>query len=77
MDYSIIRLIDRPEIKEEAARWFHEKWRIPLKEYQESMEDVPCYPQGGIKRMHPWGFSYRRKISSPFSPSKNEREGLP
>lgn len=39
MDYKIIRLTDKPEIKEQAARWFHEKWNIPLGAYLESMED--------------------------------------
>lgn len=39
MFYEIIRLIDRPEIKEQAAQWFHEKWDIPLAAYLESMED--------------------------------------
>lgn len=39
MDDQIIRLIDKPEIKEQAAQWFHQKWNIPLKAYIESMED--------------------------------------
>lgn len=39
MDYQIIRLIDKPERKEQAARWFHEKWNIPLEAYLESMEE--------------------------------------
>lgn len=39
MDYEIIRLIDRPEMKEQAAQWFHEKWGIPLEAYIESMEE--------------------------------------
>lgn len=39
MGYKIIRLSDMPEIKEQAARWFHEKWNIPLEAYLESMED--------------------------------------
>lgn len=39
MNYKIIRLIDRPEIKEEAAEWFHAKWGIPLEAYAESMEE--------------------------------------
>lgn len=38
-DCRIIRLIDRPELKERAARWFHDKWGIPLEAYTESMED--------------------------------------
>ena len=39
MNYEIVRLVDKPEIKEQAARWFHEKWGIPLKAYTESMEE--------------------------------------
>lgn len=39
MDYKIIRLADRPEIKEQAAQWFHEKWGVPLTAYLESIED--------------------------------------
>ena len=39
MEYEIIRLIDRPEIKEWAAQWFNEKWGIPTAAYLESMED--------------------------------------
>ena len=39
MNYKIIRLTDQPEIKDEAAEWFHEKWGIPLEAYQESMEE--------------------------------------
>lgn len=39
MDYKMIRLADRPEIKEQAAQWFHEKWQIPLEAYLESMEE--------------------------------------
>lgn len=37
--YEIIRLVDRPELKERAAQWFHEKWGIPLEAYLESMEE--------------------------------------
>lgn len=39
MEYVIVRLIDKPEIKKQAAQWFHEKWGIPLDAYLESMED--------------------------------------
>lgn len=39
MQYEIIRLVDRPELKEEAAEWFHEKWGIPLEAYTESIEE--------------------------------------
>lgn len=37
MEYKVIRLVDRPELKERAARWFHGKWGIPLEAYAESM----------------------------------------
>ena len=37
MEYKIIRLIDQPEMKEQMAQWFHEKWAIPLDTYLESM----------------------------------------
>ena len=39
MSYEIIRLTDRPVMKERAAQWFHEKWGIPLEAYLESMEE--------------------------------------
>lgn len=39
MNYEIISLIDKPELKEQMANWFHEKWGIPLEAYMESMND--------------------------------------
>ncbi len=39
MEYRMIRLVDVPEIKEEAAQWFHVKWGIPLEAYLDSMEE--------------------------------------
>jgi GNAT superfamily N-acetyltransferase len=33
-----VKLTQKPEIKEKAANWFHEKWGIPLEAYLESME---------------------------------------
>lgn len=39
MEYKIINLSEKPEILDNAARWFHEKWGIPLKAYRESMEE--------------------------------------
>lgn len=38
MNYEIVRLTDKPQMKEAAARWFHEKWNIPLEAYEESMD---------------------------------------
>lgn len=37
MNCEIVRLTDKPELKEQAAGWFHEKWGIPLEAYRESM----------------------------------------
>lgn len=34
----IIRFIDHPEMKSICARWFHEKWKIPLSAYEQSMD---------------------------------------
>ncbi len=39
MSYKIIRLTDKPELKEQSAQWFHEKWGVPKEAYIESMED--------------------------------------
>ena len=37
MEYKVIRLVDRPELKERAAQWFHGQWGISLEAYAESM----------------------------------------
>ncbi len=39
MNYNIVRLSDCPGIKERAAKWFHEKWGIPLEAYITSMNE--------------------------------------
>ena len=36
--YKIIKLKEKPELKEQAANWFHEKWGVPLEAYIASME---------------------------------------
>ncbi len=38
-EYSILRLTDRPELKQSAAQWFHSKWHIPLEAYLSSMDE--------------------------------------
>ncbi|MCI8483339.1 MAG: GNAT family N-acetyltransferase [Lachnospiraceae bacterium] len=38
-DHRIIKIQKHPEWKNAAAQWFHEKWKIPLEAYQESMEE--------------------------------------
>lgn len=44
----IVRISDRPELINEAAKWFHEKWDVPVEAYGESMRasltlPVPCW----------------------------------
>ena len=36
--YTIFTLRERPELKNTAARWFHEKWSVPEAAYLECME---------------------------------------
>ena len=35
----IVFLRNQPELAPQAAEWFHDKWHIPLKAYQESIAD--------------------------------------
>lgn len=35
---NIIRIQEHPELLEQAAAWFHQKWQIPMEAYLESME---------------------------------------
>ncbi len=48
-EYNFITLSTHPEWGEQAARWFHEKWQIPLEEYltsiNESIQNVAPVPQ--------------------------------
>lgn len=39
MGYTILRLLEKPAIKEAAAQWFCDKWNVPLAAYRQSMED--------------------------------------
>ena len=34
MPVQIVRLSDCPEKMEQAAQWFHEKWKIPIGAYR-------------------------------------------
>lgn len=40
MDFEIIRISEKSEMKEKASSWFHEKWGIPKNAYLESMEEA-------------------------------------
>ena len=37
--YGFISLRERPELKEAAARWFHEKWGVPEEAYLACMDE--------------------------------------
>ncbi len=39
MEYTFLRLSDRPELKNEAAERFHRRWGIPLSAYVDSMDE--------------------------------------
>lgn len=36
-EYKYITLMEKPELKEEAASWFHSKWGVPKEAYLECM----------------------------------------
>ena len=36
--YTYVTLRQRPGLKEEAAAWFHDKWKVPQEAYLECME---------------------------------------
>ena len=36
--YKIINICEKPELKNDVANWFHNKWGIPLEAYKESIE---------------------------------------
>lgn len=36
--YTYLTLREKPEVKEKAAAWFHEKWGVPQKAYLSCME---------------------------------------
>lgn len=38
-NYKIINIKNRPELIENAAVWFQDKWRVPADEYRKSMEE--------------------------------------
>ncbi|MBQ3898745.1 MAG: GNAT family N-acetyltransferase [Lachnospiraceae bacterium] len=38
-EYVYITLRERPELKDQAAEWFHQKWGVPKEAYLECMTD--------------------------------------
>ena len=51
MKHSIVSLNQKPAMKEELARWFHEKWSIPYSLYVESMDAALC-ESGAVPRWY-------------------------
>ncbi len=41
-NYKIVSIKDSAMSIEEVAKWFHEKWQVPLEAYLESMNDSLC-----------------------------------
>lgn len=39
MKREIIHLCEQAQLIEQAAQWFHEKWKVPLQAYLDSMEE--------------------------------------
>ncbi len=37
-EYTYVTLRQKPELKEKAATWFHDKWEVPQEAYLECME---------------------------------------
>ena len=37
-EYTYVNLRQKPELKEAAAAWFHDKWKVPQEAYLECME---------------------------------------
>ena len=37
-EYTYVTLRQKPELKEEAAVWFHDKWEVPQEAYLECMD---------------------------------------
>lgn len=38
MAYNYMTLREKPELKEKAAQWFHDKWGVPMDAYLECMD---------------------------------------
>ena len=48
-EYTIVSLIEKKELKEKMANWFHLKWLIPIKAYLESMDKAINNPDGFVQ----------------------------
>lgn len=39
-EYTYVALRQKPELKEEAAAWFHDRWKVSQDAYLECMEPI-------------------------------------
>lgn len=37
-NYTYTKLLERPELKQAAAEWFHSKWNVPIEAYLDCMD---------------------------------------
>ena len=58
MEYSLIRLTNRLEVKAQAAAWFHAKWGVPEQAYLNSMDDA-LREAGPVPQWYPAGRTHR------------------
>lgn len=69
MNFDIIRITERPELKTAAAEWFHEKWGIPYEAYLESMEEA----MSGKGAVPQWYFAlYGERIAAGMGVIAND-----
>ena len=45
-EYNYVTLRQKPELKEKAATWFHNKWKVPQEAYLKCMEAYLNYETG-------------------------------
>ena len=50
MQYEIVKITDRPQLRQQAAEWFSGKWHIPSEAYLESMDEAV----GGANAVPQW-----------------------
>lgn len=44
--YELTKLREFPELSQEAANWFHEKWNVPVSAYKESIDESITQKEG-------------------------------
>ena len=47
-EYTYVTLRQKPELKEKAAAWFHDKWKVPQEAYLECMKPISIMKQNTV-----------------------------